>query len=232
MKIGILMCGHTAPELRHSHTDYDQMFEKLLDGHGFTFASFDVENMQFPPSIETCDGWLLTGSKHGVYEEHPFIAPLEDFIRAAYATSIPMAGICFGHQLIAQALGGRVEKYAGGWALGSTAYEFIGKGTMQLNAWHQDQVLDLPKDATPIATNDFCAYPALVYGDKAITVQPHPEFKGDLIAGYANLRRGTMDYPDHLMDQALARKDDPDDNARIGDMIAAFFLKSETVTHA
>jgi GMP synthase-like glutamine amidotransferase len=80
--------------------------------------------MDFPKDIHDCDGWLITGSRFGAYEDHPFIPPLEDFIRAAYAAHVPVVGICFGHQIIAQAMGGKVEKYAGGWSVGPTEYNF------------------------------------------------------------------------------------------------------------
>ena len=67
----------------------------------------------FPEGIHDADGWLITGSRHGAYEDHPWIPPLEEFIRDAYAAQVPLVGICFGHQIIAQAMGGKVEKYQG-----------------------------------------------------------------------------------------------------------------------
>lgn len=231
MKIGILECGHTMPEVKAQHGTFPDMFAKLLDGHDFTFANYDVEHLEFPETPRDCDGWLLTGSKHGAYEDHAFIAPLEDFIRASYAQSVPMVGICFGHQIIAQALGGQVEKYKGGWALGHTSYDFDGLGTVQLNAWHQDQITRLPQGATPVARNAFCEHAALVYGDRAFTVQPHPEFGGEIIAGYAKLRRGTADYPDALMDAALDKATRADDNAVLAAKIGAFFKQPRQVPH-
>ncbi len=223
MNIGILECGHTMPEIKERHGDFPEMFARLLDGNDFTFEAYDVENMAFPDSVHTCDGWLLTGSKHGAYDNLPFIAPLEDFIKDAYAKAVPLVGICFGHQLIAQALGGRVEKFKDGWALGLTDYVFEDGQTLRLNAWHQDQVLDLPEGATVIASNDFCKNAALLYGDRAYSIQPHPEFKGDIISNYARIRRGSLDYPDGGMDHAQACADQPDDNPAIAAQIAAFF---------
>jgi GMP synthase-like glutamine amidotransferase len=223
MKIGILECGHTMPEVKARHGEFPDMFARLLDGHGFSFAAYDVEFMEFPEGVDACDGWLLTGSKHGAYEDHPFIPPLKEFIRNAYAARVPMVGICFGHQIIAQALGGHVEKFNNGWALGLTDYAWEDGAQLSLNAWHQDQVLKLPEGAEVVASNAFCANAALVYGDRAFTVQPHPEFSGPIIADYSELRRGTADYPDALMDQAKARAALPDDNAGLAQKIAAFF---------
>jgi GMP synthase-like glutamine amidotransferase len=231
MKIGILECGHAMPEVIEKHGDFSEMFACLLEGNGFNYASYDVENMQFPNSIRDCDGWLLTGSKHGAYEDHPFIAPLEDFIRESYEAGVPLVGICFGHQLVAQALGGRVEKFDGGWALGLNDYQFDELGEMKLNAWHQDQVIERPSDAEPIASNSFCENAALIYGKRALTVQPHPEFGGEIVSHYAKLRRGTADYPDDLMDDVAKNATKADDNAALAKMIADFFKSPREVAN-
>jgi GMP synthase-like glutamine amidotransferase len=116
MQIGILQTGQSPDALRDDAGDYPDMFERLLAGQGFTFRTWHVEAMDFPASVHDMDGWLITGSRHGAYEDHPFIAPLEAFIRDAYAAHVPMVGVCFGHQIIAQAMGGKVERYAGGWS--------------------------------------------------------------------------------------------------------------------
>ncbi|MEL7117636.1 MAG: type 1 glutamine amidotransferase, partial [Pseudomonadota bacterium] len=165
MHIGILQTGHVADALIPAHGDYDQIFMTFLAGRGLTFSAYPVVDGVFPDGITAADGWLVTGSKHGAYEDHAWIPPLEAFIREAHAAHVPMVGICFGHQIIAQALGGRVEKYSGGWAVGPVDYDVEGFGALSLNAWHQDQVTELPDDARPIGTNDFCRYPALAYGD-------------------------------------------------------------------
>ena len=221
MQIGILVTGHAPDELIPTTGDNDAMFRRLLDGQGFTFETYNVVDMEFPASADAADGWLITGSKHGAYDDLPFIAPLEDLIRKIYAADRPLVGVCFGHQIIAQALGGKVEKFAKGWAVGRQTYNWKGD-TVALNAWHQDQVVQAPADATTCASNDFCEHAALVYGQKAFTVQAHPEFESVSIAGLAQFRGPGVLSEDELA-SVKANLDKPNDNARLAAQIGQFF---------
>ncbi|WP_458790007.1 type 1 glutamine amidotransferase [Yoonia sp. MH D7] len=221
MKIGILQTGHAPDEVQATLGDYDAMFGKLLAGEDFTFQTFNVVDLEFPASITACDGWLLTGSKHGAYEDHAFIPPLEEFIRAAYAAEVPMVGICFGHQIIAQALGGKVEKFKDGWAVGRQTYDWQGQD-IALNAWHQDQVVTRAEGSIPVASNEFCENAALVYGTRAFTVQAHPEF-GDQIIGDLATLRGPGLVPDPILTAARANMNKPNANQKLATMIAQFF---------
>ncbi|WP_341365503.1 type 1 glutamine amidotransferase [Yoonia sp. BS5-3] len=227
MKIGILQAGHAPDELRADRGDFNALFETLLAGHGFDFTTWDVVDMSFPASATLCDGWLITGSKHGAYEDHPFIAPLENMIRDIYAAKVPLVGICFGHQIIAQALGGKVEKFAQGWAVGRQSYDWQGE-TVALNAWHQDQVVSRPAGATVMASNRFCENAALIYEDRAFTVQPHPEFDADFVDGLARCR-GPGNVPVAQLAAAKERLAIPVDNSRLANNIAQFF-KTRTVS--
>jgi GMP synthase-like glutamine amidotransferase len=225
MKIGILQTGQAPEALRAEKGDYPDMFVRLLAGHGFDFAHWHVEAGALPASVHDADGWLITGSRHGVYEDHPWIPPLEEFIRRARSAGVPMAGICFGHQIMAQALGGRVGKFPGGWAVGPTTYDFDGQPVV-MNAWHQDQVLSPPPGAETIAHNEFCTHAALSYagtnGRWGYSVQAHPEFHNDFVAGLIE-KRGRGLVPDPVLDAAAARLDTPIDSPRIADRIAHHF---------
>jgi GMP synthase-like glutamine amidotransferase len=221
MLIGILQTGLAPDVLVEQSGDYPDMFEKLLAGKGFTFRTYRVVEGQFPASVTECDGWLITGSRHGTYEDHPWIAPLEDFIRASFSAHVPMVGVCFGHQIIAQAMGGKVEKYAGGWAAGATDYDFEGQ-KITLNAWHQDQVTEKPANAKVLASNDFCANAALLYDDHAFTVQAHPEFRPEFVDGLMQTRGKGVIPPDRMA-IAQTRLTDPLNDQAIADRIAAFF---------
>ncbi|EEW25449.1 type 1 glutamine amidotransferase [Rhodobacter ferrooxidans] len=221
MLIGILQTGLAPDALAGEMGDYPDMFAQLLAGRGLTFRTFRVVEMEFPSDVHQADGWLITGSRHGAYEDLPFIKPLEDFIRKAIAEKVPLVGICFGHQIVAQALGGKVERHAGGWAVGPTEYDFGGQ-KLTLNAWHRDQVTELPPGAEVVACNDFCQNAALVYGDRAFTVQAHPEFRAAFVDGLMQTR-GKGVVPDDLMAEATARLGTQIDDQAIADRIAAFF---------
>ena len=219
MHIGILQTGHAADPIRAERGDYDDMFHRLLAGHGFTFSTWSVVDGDFPVGPNAAEGWLITGSRHGAYEDHPWIPPLEELIRAIRDAGRPLVGICFGHQIIAQAFGGRVEKFSGGWSVGPQAYRIEGRD-YRVAAWHQDQVVEPPTEARIIGESDFCRYAALAY-DGILTVQPHPEFDAETIAGLIEHRgRGTV--PDELLDAASDGLDRPMDRGAMADSIAAF----------
>ncbi|RMC34790.1 type 1 glutamine amidotransferase [Paracoccus alkanivorans] len=224
MHIGILQCGQSPAQLKEALGDYPDMFARMLGGRGFEFRVWHVEGMEFPSDVHDADGWLLTGSRHGAYEDHPFIPPLEDFIRRAYAEGVPQVGICFGHQIIAQALGGKVVKHPGGWAVGAQNYDFDGQ-SVTLNAWHQDQVAVLPEGAEVVARNDFCENAALIYGDRVFSVQPHPEFDDAFVQGLMDTRAKGI-VPQELLDRAASRMGEARDSELLADRIEAFFKQS------
>lgn len=221
MKIGILQTGHVSEQLVAENGDYPEIFARFLNGQGLSFDNYAVCDDVFPDGPEAADGWLITGSKFGAYEGWPWIAPLEALIRDIYASGRPLVGICFGHQIIAQALGGRVEKFSGGWSVGRQEYTLNGK-TLALNAWHQDQVVEVPDGAKVISTTPFCANAAMVYGDRIFTLQPHPEIDRTYIRGLLDVRAPGV-VPETLRQHAIEQLDRPTDSAILADMIAGFF---------
>ena len=181
--------------------------------------------MTFPDGPEAADGWLITGSKHGVYEDLPFIPPLEALVRDIRASRKPLVGICFGHQIIAQALGGHVEKFDGGWQRGLQSYG--GAGELALYAWHQDQVITPPETAHTLASSPGCAHAILRYGPECLTIQGHPEFERDFVEVLMEHRAGSA-TPAEIAAVA-ATLDQPTDRAEAAALIADALTHGPTV---
>lgn len=201
--LGILVCGHSTDKMSATFGRYDDFFEQLLGSDSFNYKPFMVVDGDFPQSINDADAWLLTGSKHGAYDPLPWIPPLENLIRDIYAAELPMAGICFGHQIMAQALGGKVEKFNGGWVAGTQQYKLAaetGASDATLNAWHQDQVVEIPPDAKVIGSSETCQFAALSYRANTVSMQPHPEFNNDHLAMLLDERGGSL--PPHSYQSA------------------------------
>lgn len=204
MLIGIIETGKVNEALVARHGDYPAMFAGLLGrlDPGLTFRTWSAVEGEVPVEPGAADAWLVTGSRHGVYDDLPWIAPLEAFLRRARAAGRPIIGICFGHQVLAEALGGRAVKSEKGWGIGAHEYDVIRRpGWMEgapdrvrVHALHQDQVVAIPGDAMVLATSPFCEYAALAYGDPevpdAISVQPHPEFDAAFMRALIELRSG------------------------------------------
>jgi GMP synthase (glutamine-hydrolysing) len=227
MKIGILQTGHCPDDFRGQYGNYDEFFKRFLAGNDFEYATYPVLDGVFPADCRDMDGWIITGSKYGVYEDHDWISRLESFLRDAFAAAVPIVGICFGHQLLAQALGGKVEKFDGGWSVGVESYTLDGHGEdAQLIAWHQDQVIEPPPGASVVGTSAFCRYAALAYGDQAYTIQPHPEFDAGFVAGLIQSRSGIL--PQDVADKAIASLSMETSSAKVALQIVAFFKRART----
>ena len=220
MRIGLLQCGHFPHPSGHPQVTYPDLYANMLKGHGFSFRTWSVVDMEFPATAREADAWLLSGSRHGAYERIPFIPPLERFIREIYAAQVPMVGICFGHQIIAQALGGKVEKSPKGWNCGRNIYDIEGQ-EKTLIAWHQDEVVTVPKEAKVVGSSAICDISFIRYEGNAFTMQPHPEFGDDAL-------RIIMDGPaanllsDHEMERVRQGLGTPHDNAWMASEIAQF----------
>ena len=226
MKIGILQTGKSPKQLAPAFGDYANMFERMLNGRGFDFRTYDILEGNFPSAITEQDGWIITGSRFGVYEDHDWIPPLESLIRDLHTAKIPLIGVCFGHQIIAQALGGTVEKFEGGWSVGRVEYEIVGE-TVPLFAWHQDQIITPPKDSKTVARTDFCAHAALTIGDHIYTIQPHPEFTANFVVGLAETRaKGIVPDPQRLA--AIESTKHPVATLKMADNFENFLKQGQT----
>lgn len=210
----------------HKHGDYPGMVARWLGVPESDVRSYAVLDGDIPASPTENDLWIITGSRFGVYEDHPWIAPLEQFIRDCRDAGSKMFGICFGHQMIAQALGGRVEKSEKGWGLGPHDYAAVNwpgglapaPENIRIQAFHQDQVTEPPAGAQRIATSPFCENAALWYPGFAISVQGHPEFGKHYVNDLLSLRRGTL-LPEADVDRALASLDRETTEAELSEIL-------------
>lgn len=191
MKLGILKTDAVRPQWASRFGEYPDMFMDLLGKLDPTleFVTYDVEEGEYPSRVDEVDAYLITGSKSSVYEDKQWIRDLMEFVRELDRRKKKLVGICFGHQLVAQALGGRTEKYPGGWGVGLHRYHFDqkpcwydGEGSdFQILASHQDQVTENAIGARVLAGSKFCANAVCQIGNHILTFQGHPEF----VPGYS-----------------------------------------------
>ena len=223
MKIGILETGRPPGSLAEQFGDYPAMFARML-GPGFEIETFDVQSGQLPPDVAEYGAFLITGSPAGVYEPLPWIPRLEQFIRSAMPAK--MVGVCFGHQVMAEALGGHVEKSDKGWGAGLHRYSVAareawmdGADTVSIPASHQDQVVVQPPNTDVTLMSDFTAFAGLAWKDRpAISFQFHPEFSPQFAKALIEKRYDVVPNPG----AAIASLDGPNDNGRVAGWIRRF----------
>jgi GMP synthase-like glutamine amidotransferase len=229
MSLAILEAGAPPPDLLAEFGHYPAMFERLL---GTEATTYEVRAGELPTEVGRHSAYLITGSSAGVYEDLPWIQPLLTFLRAARGRA-KLVGICFGHQAMAEAFGGRVEKSAKGWGVGLHSYPVIRREAwmddaplVAAPASHQDQVVQPPPDAELVASSLFTPYAGFSWRDgQAISFQFHPEMSPAFARALYDSRRDRI--PD--VDAAIASLDAPNDNARIGTWISRFLRGPESL---
>ena len=223
MKLAILETGRPPGDLEQKFGNYPSMFARML-GPEFQVETFDIAAGNLPPDPAAHGAYLITGSPAGVYDPLPWIAPLADFIRAAETSK--MVGICFGHQMMAEALGGHVVKSEKGWGAGLQHYSNVRSekwldrtGDVAVPASHQDQVVVQPPNTEVVACSAFTPFAGLAWTDRpAISFQFHPEFAPAFAQALIEMRYDVVPDPD----AAIASLDAPNDNERVAGWIRRF----------
>jgi GMP synthase-like glutamine amidotransferase len=232
MKITIIQTGEVPLALREKFGRYPPMFRRMFEeaGEAFEYETVAVHDGAPFPDAGALEGILITGSAAGVYDDYTWLDPLREFIRSAYAARTPMLGICFGHQIMADALGGDVRKSEKGWGLGRHTYRVAGRPGFMARApealavacSHQDQVIVPPKEAEVILASEFTPNAGLAYANgAALSFQPHPEFDDEYTLALAELRRGKA--PDEVIDNAFASVAAPSHSRDVAGYVGAFF---------
>ena len=232
MRITILETGRAPGRLSEDYPRYPDMFVSLLSkaDDSLCFESVALVDGEALPDPSVCDAVLITGSPAGVYDSTPWMDPLRTFIRAGFAAKTPMVGVCFGHQIIADAMGGEVRKSGKGWGVGRHTYTINRRRdwmmdagpTVSLSVSHQDQVITPPLGAITLAHSAHTDHAMLAYADApVISVQGHPELSDPFVSALWSARRGKS-LTDAQVDGALESLTRPEDNALVGDWIVRF----------
>jgi GMP synthase-like glutamine amidotransferase len=230
MKIGLLQCDHVAERFQSIAGDYPAMFGVLFQRHApeITLSPYAVCDDEWPTTLDDCDAYLTTGSRFSVYDDVPWIHRLKAFVRELHDVAKPYVGICFGHQMLAEALGGRVAKAPTGWGVGVHTCEIIqAEQWMQppehqcrLQYMHQDQVLELPAQAVLLGSSAHCPIAMFRVGHQMLGIQAHPEFRADYSRALLHDRRARIG--DEGTQQALDSLNQPTDEAVVAQWLAAF----------
>ena len=233
MHIAILEAGRTNPDMPAEFDHYPDMFETLfasqLTSADFRFSIVPVIDCVFPQAVDDYDGYLITGSAFGVYDDAPFIPKLMAFIREIFAADKPLVGICFGHQIVAHTLGGHAAKFDGGWGIGTMPINMVGKAgwiptnidQIELIHVHQDQVISLPPEAVRLAQSDFCLNAAFAIGNQVFAIQGHPEFTPSYTNALIDIREEKIGKERAATARISLQK--PHDGHQVGGWIIDFF---------
>jgi GMP synthase-like glutamine amidotransferase len=230
IRLCVLENGRTPDDLIDHFGSYPEMIEKWLSPYlpeaSFTYVSA-VLGEKLPAPTEY-DGFILTGSKYSTYERTPWMISLIAFLQQARQESIPIFGICFGHQIMADAFGGLNAKSVKGWGVGAQLYEYGGTSLPSAVAsfiFHQDQVQKIPPEAKRIGGSSHCENGVFEYSFPAISVQYHPEFSPEYTRALARKFRGSL-LPDSVSLRAMESIDWlPVDASPIARWVAEFFRK-------
>ena len=237
MKIGILCTDDVRPELVKTYGDYPSMFECFLHASNVSktslfFKTYEAHKGEFPESIHDEDAFLITGSKLSVYDKVDWINSLERFIGKLFSSNKKIVGICFGHQIIAQSLGGKVEKSQNGWQIGiRTAHSVATPSEKQNNLGqfnliysHQDEVTSAPEAAEISASTETCQNVMMKIGNNVLTFQGHPEFSVEYALKLLKLREDLYD-DNHLEEARKSLKSLSADDEKVGRLIVDFLLQ-------
>lgn len=231
MHIAVLVTNTDQSAFAARHPRDAEKFTVLLKGvrPHWQVTTFEVTENEFPAALEGFDGLLIGGSPASVNDENHWIERLSTLIRQAHAAGVPMVGVCFGHQAIAQALGGEVGPNPGPFVLGTTKTTFSTRAPwmpadarqITLASAHGEQVTRLPEGAEALGESPGCPIAAYRIGTGVFATQHHPEMTPGFLA--ALVEEFAPHFPEEVGTRARASLTKAPEGLRFAEWIARFF---------
>ncbi|WP_027329295.1 glutamine amidotransferase-related protein [Marinimicrobium agarilyticum] len=201
MRLAILDADILREALRPKYHSYGRMFVTLFERQrpGWAMDVYSVIDGDYPRDFEQYDAVLITGSQYDAFSDEPWVCELRDYVQALFRAGKPMVGVCFGHQLLAHALGGEAGRAGAGWGLGVMSYPVLAKPSfvddtapVALIISHRDQVNRLPPEAERLLSNDFCPNAAFYIPNRVLAIQGHPEFSVEYARALLEYRKDQL----------------------------------------
>ncbi|PLN79394.1 Aldedh-domain-containing protein [Aspergillus taichungensis] len=222
LRIAVLECDTPIDPLRERYGTYGDFFKRLLhtslqelgkDETNLHITKWDVVNNTNYPDPKEYDALLLSGSKYDAWSDEPWILSLTDYVKRIHAQQgTPIVGICFGHQIVARALGMRVGRSDAGWeiavlpiSLGEAGRKLFQRDTLSLHQMHRDIVIEVPKECANLGSTVLCEVQGLYQPQRLLTVQGHPEYDEFVETKLIEMRTAAGVFDPELSRDGLAR---------------------------
>lgn len=206
-KFAILLAGHASEYIRNTYGGVSSLFKHMLSDVGETWDTYHVVDGNFPSDddLHKYEGFIVTGSFEDAHGSTPWVLHLCDVIQKAHRMKRKLLGICFGHQVISRALGGKTGRSAHGWELGlkkvvlvadamySKPYALKLPSSLSILEIHQDEVYKVPPGGEVLASSENTGIEIFAMGNQVLGIQGHPEFTEDItldiLDGYSRKQR-------------------------------------------
>ncbi|KAF0927413.1 hypothetical protein E2562_032719 [Oryza meyeriana var. granulata] len=195
----VLQCGEDSEYVRKAYGGYFEVFKALLAEDGERWRVYRAVRGELPGDEEAAalDGFVISGSCSDAHADEPWILALVDLIRRQHAAGKRILGVCFGHQILCRALGGKTGRSKKGWDIGVNCIHPTAAAArlfaplklpvhMPIIEFHQDEVWELPPQAEVLARSKMTGVEMFRLGDRAMGVQGHPEYSKDILMSIAD----------------------------------------------